>query len=66
MTETKKPEQQKPEAKATTARKELLPASESSDPAVHALLAELDAAIQNGDGAAADKSRERLAELGYK
>jgi hypothetical protein len=68
VTEAKKPPEQKAEPKAETkaAAKDLSPASESSDPAVHAVLAELDAAIQNGDPEAEGAARKRLAALGCK
>ena len=41
-------------------------AGESSDPAVHQLLAERETAISNGDTAAVESLTARLAELGVK
>jgi hypothetical protein len=54
-----------PPAKAT-ARPALAPAAESSDPAVHQLLAERDIAARNNDTDAAEAATARLAELGYR
>lgn len=43
----------------------LAPAAESHNPAVHQLIAEAYTAHQNGDEAAEQSVRARLAELGY-
>jgi hypothetical protein len=43
----------------------LRPASESSDPAVHQLLAEQDIARQNEDEDEAKRTQDALADLGY-
>jgi hypothetical protein len=43
----------------------LLPAAESSDPAIHQLLAQRQTATANGDTATAAEVVRRLAELGY-
>jgi hypothetical protein len=57
------------ERKATAAKAEPKPqlarASESSDPAVHQLLAEIATAVSNDNAEAAADGRKRLAELGY-
>lgn len=47
------------------AKAQLAPASESSDPAVHQLLAERQTAISNDDADAVRTINARLAELGY-
>lgn len=44
---------------------QLAPASESSDPAVHQLLAERQTALSNDDADAVRGINARLAELGY-
>lgn len=61
-----------PEAKKATAAKaepekpeELARASESTDPAVHQLLAEIQTAVSNEDSEAEADARKRLADLGY-
>lgn len=60
------PEQKKPEQKpAPSVKPELARASESTDPAVHQLLAELNTANANGNSAAAETLRSQLADLGY-
>jgi hypothetical protein len=51
-------------AKSTAGRK-LAPASESSDPAVHQLLAEQDIARQNEDEDEIKRTQDALADLGY-
>lgn len=43
----------------------LLPAAQSSDPAVHQVLAEIQTARANGDDDQATALTKRLAELGY-
>lgn len=60
-----------PDEKKTTAAaskpavKQLSPAAESSDPAVHQLLAELQTALLNQDEDAAKGVRDDLAKLGF-
>lgn len=44
----------------------LAPASESGDPAVHQLIAEMDIARRNGDDARVESLTARLADLGFK
>lgn len=44
---------------------ELLPASQSSDPAVHQVLAEIQTARANADDDAVERLSKSLAELGY-
>ncbi len=63
MAETKKPESTvvaKPPAAPKLAR-----ASESGDPAVHQLIAELQTARLNGNDDAVKAATEKLAALGY-
>ena len=55
---------QHPAPKQTPARR-LLPASESSDPAVHQLLAEMDIARRNDDEDGVKRAQDALADLGY-
>ena len=54
-------------SKANTAKpsRSLSPASESSDPAVHQLLAELQTARSNDNADEAKRLTEQLADLGY-
>ena len=52
-------------APGPTPKPALARASESGDPAVHRLLAELQTARQNGDEAGVEAVTERLADLGY-
>jgi hypothetical protein len=60
------PEEKKPAAKPSAAPTPALArASESGDPAVHQLLAELQTARSNSDAAAVKAATERLAALGY-
>ena len=49
----------------TSSKAKLGPASESGDPAVHQILAEMDIARQNGDKKAVDAATAKLSELGY-
>jgi hypothetical protein len=51
--------------KSTPAKKDLAPASESQDPAVHQLLAERDIAQQNKDKTAEKNATDELAKLGF-
>lgn len=46
-------------------RKPLGRASESSDPAVHQLLAEMQTALANGNDAEVEATARKLAKLGY-
>lgn len=46
--------------------RDLAPAAESGDPAVHQLIAEMDILRQNGDDDAVKAKQGELAELGYK
>ena len=62
MAESKKPAAPKAEPAAPV----LLGAGESSDPAVHALLAKRQTAVLNGDEATAADVDGRLADLGYR
>lgn len=63
--------EQKPAAKAdakpkaTTPKRRLAPASESSDPAVHQLLAEQEIARLNGDEDEIKRTQDALADLGF-
>lgn len=59
-----KPETPQPEM-PVPARTDLKPAGESSDPAVHQLLAELSTAEANGAADDAQDIRSYLTELGY-
>jgi hypothetical protein len=63
MREAPVPESKKPEAAPASGK--LAPASESSDPAVHALLAQLQTAELNGDDDAAKAVTKKLADLGF-
>lgn len=54
----------KPET-AAPPRRSLQPASESSDPAVHQVLAQLQTARANGDDDETERLTKHLAELGY-
>jgi len=66
MSEEKKTSQDRPANPPVKPRPATLaPAAESSDPAVHQLLAERDIAARNGDEDAAKAATARLAELGY-
>lgn len=68
-------EEKKTPAKPPTARQDpaaqqepapnLLPASASSDPAVHQLLAEMDIARSNGHDEGVKAAQDRLRDLGY-
>lgn len=58
------PEEKKAPAKAEPKR-QLQPAAESSDPAVHQILAEIQTASLNEDADAEAEARKRLADLGY-
>jgi hypothetical protein len=60
MAESKPEPRKAPEPKPALAR-----ASESGDPAVHQLMAELQTARLNGDDTAVAELSRRLAELGY-
>jgi hypothetical protein len=53
------------QAKAAKAAPKLAPASESSDPAVHQLIAEQQTAHMNGDQARVAEVAAALAELGF-
>lgn len=57
--------QSKTTSSASTSRSKLSPASESGDPAVHQLLAEMDIANRNGDKEGVEAAKSKLAELGY-
>lgn len=59
-----KPAETKPAAGAVS-RVDLAPAAESSDPAVHQLLAEIQTAQMNDDKDAEKNAREDLRALGY-
>lgn len=72
MADEKKPDEKAterrpstPQAKAPTAKRSLLSAAASSDPAVHQVLAELQTARANGDDAEAERLTSRLGDLGY-
>jgi hypothetical protein len=52
----------KPAAPSSRSRR---PAAESSEPAVHQLLAEQDIARQNGDEDEVKRTQDALADLGY-
>jgi hypothetical protein len=56
----------KAEPKPEAPKVKFTPAGESSDPAVHSLLARRFSAERNGDTAALEAIAKRLAELGYK
>jgi hypothetical protein len=49
----------------TPSKTKLAPASESGDPAVHALLAQLETAKSNGDDEQAKAVTKKLADLGF-
>jgi hypothetical protein len=51
--------------KATTPKRRLAPASESSEPAVHQLLAEQEIARLNGDEDEIKRTQDALADLGF-
>jgi hypothetical protein len=60
MAETRATTKAEPKPTPTLAR-----ASESSDPAVHQILAEIQTAVSNGNADAEAAARKRLADLGY-
>jgi len=55
-----------PASTKAPAKSSLQPASESGDPAVHQLLAEMQTHRMNGDDAKVKDVERRLAELGYR
>ena len=65
MAETKSDTTTKAEPKAAPVGSKLAPAAESSDPAVHQLLAEIQTAKLNDDKDAEKNAREDLRALGY-
>jgi DNA-binding ferritin-like protein len=65
MAETKKSQTTEAKTTAAAATPALARASESSDPAVHQLLAHIDIAVRNGDDKTAQALRDELAALGF-
>lgn len=68
MNDTRKPVEAAtaaPGEKRSASRPPLAKASESSDPAVHKLLADIQTAQMNGNDEQADAARTALAELGF-
>jgi hypothetical protein len=56
---------QPPKAESATPKRALSPASESSDPTVHQILADIETARRNGDDEAVETHTRRLNDLGY-